>query len=259
MSPSAFQCCVHGSKDLFPLLFQVADAEGCTALHMATKLKSKVIAEELVKAKVDIEAVDSKGLTPLQWACKAGNVAAAEYLICQGARCDVTDKDGTTLLMEVSEAGIMDLVNLLANRQVLLNAQCNTTEDTALHLAIANAHTSVAEFLASRGASLSVRNRSGNTPLHLAVMRGYLDLVEGFLENTTADFSLQTASGQSLLTLAIQGGHYELAKFLIAHGCLLLLDPEEHTVLLELLHADGAEEVLVMILESGGFDDSLIG
>ena len=242
-----------------PFLVQAADVEGCTALHVAMEVNSKAIAEQLVKAKVNIEAMDKNGLTSLQWACQRGNVAAAEYLISLGARCDVTDKDGTTLLMEVSEAGILDLVKLLANRQVQLDAQCNTTADTALHLAIANAHTNVAEYLASRGASLSVRNRSGNTPLHLAVMRGYLELVESFLQNPTADFSLQTTSGQSLLALAIQGGYYELAKFLITHGCLLLLDPEEHAVLLELLNTDGAEEVLAMILESGGFDDSLIG
>jgi ankyrin repeat protein len=161
--------------------------------------------------------------------------------------------------MEAAVAGMLDLVTVLVNRQVEMDVQCHTTLDTALHFATANAHLEVAEFLAKRGASLCSQNRSGNSPLHLAVSRGYLSLVQFFLNCPSANLALTNALDQSLLALAIRGYHTEVAKFLINQGALLFLDQADETVLIDFITSEGLDDVLAAILTANDMEGALVG
>ena len=217
------------------------------------------IAKDLVTAGAVIECSDATGATPLLLACRNGRVDMGQYLIGQGANCGSKDNNGFTPLMESALAGILDLVTVLVNREVDLDVSCYTTLETALHFAVANAHLEVAEFLAKRGASLSKQNRSGNTPLHLAVSRGYLPLVQFFLECPSADLSLRNTLGQSLLMLAIRGCHTCVANFLIEQGALLFVDQLEYASLIELVTSEGLDDVLAAILASDEIGEALAG
>ena len=210
-------------------------------------------------AKTDLEVQDQEGLTALLLACKFGQAPIAEFLISQGARCDTSDKDGYTPLMEASQAGIIDLVKVLSNRQVELEAKCRSTGDTPLHIAISNAHLDTAEYLASRGMNCSLSNNAGNTPLHLAVKRGYLDLVELLSSNASVDLSARNGANESPLMLAITEGHYHVAKYLIEHGAHLFLDHEEFSQIINLGFPEDAEEIITMVIESSEQCIELVG
>lgn len=160
--------CRHGHHQLLARLLaggadaKSVDADGCTPLHYAVRLFEPGVSargdlrddtastntslncvEQLLAAKVPLEAVNRKGLTPLLAAAVVGNASAVERLLAAGARCDVADENG----------------------------------NTALHLAAQRDAPGTMALLLADGVSESVANREGQTPEQLAQAVGCNDAV----------------------------------------------------------------------------------
>ena len=70
------------------------------------------------------------------------------------------------------------------------------------------------EFFINRGADVNVKNREGNTPLHLVVYRGELDIAE-FLVSNGADVNAKNNDGWTPLHRV---KNLSTAKFLVSKG-----------------------------------------
>ena len=93
---------------------------------------------------VEIDARDIDGLTPLYYiSIYTQNIGAVEILINFGAQMEFRDKE---------------------------------TKRTLLHLAAMRGEQIVVQFL-GRWVNVNVKDLGGNTPLHLAVVYGHLDVV----------------------------------------------------------------------------------
>ena len=74
------------------------------------------------------------------------------------------------------------------------------------------------EELCQRRCSVSVFDKGGMTPLHLASSLGHTRIVEILLENR-ADIDMVTvATGETALHLATSGGHITTVKLLLERG-----------------------------------------
>jgi hypothetical protein len=71
--------------------------------------------------------------------------------------------------------------------------------------------------LLAAGADISIRNRWGRTPLHVAARRGCLDVASVLLD-AGADPDAVTNEGWSTLTVAYRGGHSDLVELLTSRG-----------------------------------------
>lgn len=98
-------------------------------------------------ALVDPLHLNHQGLSPLHLACENGNQRFADYIVR-------LPKKGSIL------------------------SQRTLTQDSPLHLAIANDHCPIAYILISHGAPVNAQNNAGDTPLHLACRKGNKPLVE---------------------------------------------------------------------------------
>lgn len=95
------------------------------------------------------------------------------------------DEDGDTqlhiaIMMERQVDFALSVINLCQNAE-LLDLQ-NDFHQTPLHLAIFRRQMQIVQALLSRGTSLFVCDRDGNTPLHLACQMGYTEAVNALTD-----------------------------------------------------------------------------
>uniref|UniRef100_T1JBU7 Ion transport domain-containing protein n=1 Tax=Strigamia maritima TaxID=126957 RepID=T1JBU7_STRMM len=88
--------------------------------------------------------------------------------------------------------------------------------DTPLHLAIRKNCLDAAKHLLEHDADTRIKNNSGNTPLHIAVAHNDLPAVELLLENSNhLDVTLPGENGRTCLHIAAIHNHHECAKLLL--------------------------------------------
>lgn len=121
------------------------------------------------------------GATPFSVAAKRSDVEIMHLLAADGADTSLPLRDGRTPVMiaaqgkntglrrlRLGENQILETVKAALDSGVDVNA-VSQTGDTALHMAAASKFESIVRLLAERGAELNTQNRSGQTPLGVAL------------------------------------------------------------------------------------------
>lgn len=129
--------------DLFlslkPTLIDLQTKIGDTPLMSAAWKGHTQVVERLIQAKASLEVTDCEGRTALFWAVKEGHLECVRRLIQVGANVNVQTKSGATALFEIAVNGCMETQQAIAKE--LLDA----------------------------GASPSLANNAGNTPVTMAI------------------------------------------------------------------------------------------
>jgi ankyrin repeat protein len=143
-----------------------------------------------------------EGATPLIRAARTNDVAVMRALIDGGADPFLTLPDRSTALMIAAGQGYgglrgegirivvptpesaIEALRLLLDRGLDVDA-FNNVGNTAMHAAVARGD-DVVRFLASRGASLNLKNKAGFTPLDIALGRGGRGRGAGAARESTA-------------------------------------------------------------------------
>ncbi|GAX83990.1 hypothetical protein CEUSTIGMA_g11415.t1 [Chlamydomonas eustigma] len=84
---------------------------------------------------------------------------------------------------------------------------------TALHMACANGHESVACYLINAGADVDIKNKEGNTPLHWACLNGHKSIVKTLLEKQ-AIISVLNNAGKTPVDEALTRDDKELMEII---------------------------------------------
>lgn len=166
-----------------------------TPLHFATFVSKQNlgIIQRLIDKGADVNAQGDNGITPLHYAAIMGDLAAAKLLLDNGARVNIYDHySGELNPMFIS--------------------------GTILQLAIKySPNEEVAKLLIENGAKLNVKDYFGNTELHLAVLKGYKDLVQLLVEHGS-DVHTANMYNHTALYYAAKHGYRNIADILIAAG-----------------------------------------
>ncbi|XP_072397445.1 ankyrin repeat domain-containing protein 16-like [Diabrotica undecimpunctata] len=104
--------------------------------------------------------------TPLILAADCGNNEVVELLIQCGADVKKTNDDGCTVLHIASGYGDTEIVSLLLQKELDLDAKINSCGSTPLHLA-SNNGSKVMDLLLHEGANPMARDRSDKRPLDI--------------------------------------------------------------------------------------------
>lgn len=165
---------------------------GASALYMSCSNNHLDTALLLLQAGADPNLSCRLGGTPLFAAAIYGHYAMAELLLRSGAAVDSGDAEGSTPLMVAGQNNHVLLVSLLL------------------------------EYGAT---AMRPREQNGNTALHIAVIRGNVDVVKLLLlqcdaqSRATADCAeLMNAAGVPPLVMAAQEGYAAVVELLLDHG-----------------------------------------
>ena len=122
-----------------------------------------------------------EGCTPLWAAASFGRLDVVKLLIEQNADVDGRTSTGSTPLRTAAINGHLDVVRCLVESGADVNAR-NDYESTPLMAACYYGHVSVVTYLIDKGAFMDLQYKdAGNTALHDAVKRGYLEMVSKLL------------------------------------------------------------------------------
>ncbi|KAK6790799.1 hypothetical protein RDI58_009880 [Solanum bulbocastanum] len=111
--------------------------------------------------------------TMLLW--KLSGMGADEVTVDQ--TLSGTTSESIEALLEAARYDDLDDVMSLASFGVSLNSK-DSEGRTALHMASANGHCGIVEYLIRNGADVNASNVEKNTPLHWACLNGHIEVVK---------------------------------------------------------------------------------
>jgi ankyrin repeat protein len=159
--------------------FETADAEGNTALHLASALGNLEIAEILIGGGADLNATNHYGATPLITAAAHKQRELVLRLVRAGARFDVRTAYGVTPLHMAAGWGSSGNPELLLMLESGAPAgMTNATGVTPLHTAARNNQTDAVAMLLNFHAPIDAVDSRLDTPLHVAARNHALEAVK---------------------------------------------------------------------------------
>lgn len=152
-------------------------------------------------------------------AVKRGNISSVKSLLNQGISPDARDKNGTPALVWASYKGHTDMVELLLEFGVQVNARSGDGGATALFAASDAGHSDIVKVLLDSGAEPDAKTRDdGRTSLWQASQNGHPAVVR-LLLNVGADAKVKTTDkNQTALFMASEQGHNDIVKLLLDNG-----------------------------------------
>lgn len=137
----------------------------------------------LLTTGININLINEDGATFLHVAASRGDEEVVKLLLDNGADCTIIDKLGEVPLHAACRGGRAGNVALLLQKSPdLLNVK-EKRGNTPLHLAAMNKNEKVVNLLLSNKAIADLRNCQGCTPLHLAVYNQNLPAIMSYLRN----------------------------------------------------------------------------
>ena len=230
-----YQAASDGSSDLTDLLKKLKPEQSKTALETKTKDGSHFVTPLIIAAHngnlnsvrillrygadiaargtLTIDAEVIEGCAPLWAAAASGRLDVVKLLIERNADVDSRTLTGSTPLRVAAHEGHLDVVRCLVESRADVNAR-NDYESTPLMAACYYGHVSVVTYLIDKGAFMDLQyQESGNTALHDAVKRGYLEMVSQLLSRGASQ--LPNNQGLTPLLHACDLRSIEMVEYLI--------------------------------------------
>ena len=259
---------------------------GDSPLHVAVRQgQIEDVRTILIQQQVDVNILNSKHETPLHLACSKGDSAIVQLLIAFGADPYIKDCNSNTAYMSVISHNIGILMDGLLNHctiwingptlssssNSLLHAavrlgelenvqrileqhfdsvnEVNPLNETPLHLACALGHKQIVHLLMSNGADMYTRDCCNNAPIHRAVSKGHLDIMNSLIITFLCDPKLKGYQGRTLLHFACGVGNVDLVNTLIKKYCIspMATDAVNQTPL-HVAASHGQEEIVCLLI-----------
>lgn len=169
--------------------------------------------------KVDVNALDSENRTALHLATAGGHKEVVQLLLRSKAEVNLQDAEGKTPLIKAVECQHGDIARILLDQGADPNL-VDHNGDTALHVALASGHPDpAASYLLHCNTDVSIQNKEGMFPLHLAILQKRPEVVELLLDKG-ADPNVQDEEKRTPLMVACRMGCASLASLLLNKGAI---------------------------------------
>ncbi len=159
------------------------DRNGRTPIHVATFAKQTGAIQALAKAGANLNALDADRYDAVTIASVADDEAALKLLLQLGASAkQITSRYDGSALIAAAHLGHDGVVRQLIAAGAPLNLVNNLNWTAVIESIVLGdgglRHQATLKALISAGASLTISDRQGNTPLQLAKARGYAEMAK---------------------------------------------------------------------------------
>ena len=286
---------MRGHRDVVMLLLHrgadvtIKAANGLTPLKSAAQSGYLEIVHLLIAAVKDLGALDiiSSSLTN---ASMMGHIAVVQALIDSGADINYLGTGHYTALSGASSYGRVDIIKLLLSKSASLECGKGPLGCTPLGHAVQNGHAAAVLALLSAGAQKTTVFADGTTLLHMAAVRGCVEILDILLapevqeplpiDQESGHHDIDKAvspsvdgcslpasllqmidrrndTGETALTLACGKGHCVIAERLIAAGAHVGFRYPNHNTLLHHVTGLGHHDLIrLLISKTNHIDDS---
>ena len=225
------------------------EKSGQTLLMLAVRNGYAEVANILIEAKADVNAVDRKKDTALMIAIDNDNAEMIGPLVKAGADIKAKDNDGRTALMIAFLQGKTELVKALIEVGADIEAKDNNGHTALLH-AVYFGKTEVAKALIEAGANIEVKAVDGKTMLMLALYQGKAELMKALME-AGADKEAKDKNGRTVLMIAVYEGKAEAVEALIEAGANKEAKDSNGSTALLLAVSRGKTEIVKALIKAG--------
>ncbi|XP_076445095.1 uncharacterized protein LOC143283004 [Babylonia areolata] len=225
-----------------------------TALHKAASLNHTEVVELLLGRKANIERRDKDNYTPLLLAARNGHVETVGSLLKNKADGTAVDKnDRTVVYLAAAKNRLEVLKKLLSDTQ--LKTLINTRDrygNSPLHIAVRRGHLDIVKELLKRGAAINSKNEEKQTPLHLAAKLGRTNIVREIVgrEKPAKGLHDEDNDANTPLHLAAQCGHSQVVQVLLELGANVLARNHSQWTPLDLAASQGRTKSCSLLLNS---------
>ena len=200
--------------------------KGHIPLSIAAQNGHITILDLLLKHPININRIDNaNGQTALHSAVLNDHHRIVHLLLSKGASICI---NGGSLLHLTAETGKVELLRLLLqfdkkNRQWPYLIRADRSNNTPLHKAAKAGQVGVVQALIEHGASANIKFNTpltddGHSPLYLAAMGGYTDIVEMLLSNRAQVDAVATDLRRQPIHFAAESGSASTTSALIRAG-----------------------------------------
>lgn len=214
---------------LQPFISQISkqDVEGNTVFHMAGKngqsFSLKLLLSVLPSGIKDdvINLQNNHGLTALHCAIRAGDPDAVHYLMNHGAKINIPDQHGSTVLHYLGDAyneSIFKEVLEPSRGQRFDVNQLNSEGFAPIHVAVKRLKLSLIEMLLEAGALIDFLDteKKRNALMHAIEMNDF-ETIQLLVERGSAT-NIEDESGETALSLAVKNVNYPVIGLLLDNG-----------------------------------------
>lgn len=215
------------------------DNSGYNALHYAIKAESIQIVEQMLfipdgfatrPANPNTFTEDSQKdvhISPLHFALLHANDYAIttkiiKLLIKAGGDWRSLDEERCNMLHRAAEKGRIELFEFIINKDENVDLNALSNFGTCLHLAIIGEQEDMIQYLLDKNVDLSLRDRNGNTVLHLALVKGLFNGFKLMLDYITKHHEWSDETKHELLNAVNDEGNTILHELAYAKSSVLI-------------------------------------
>jgi len=227
------------------------DYLGKTALMYSCEKQEDGIVKQLLDYHSNINLQDNNGLTALMLACKFDNEEIIRLLLENRPRINRQDKNGDTALTYASRYGCSKAVYLLMRYCANGNIK-NKRGETALIIACRHVNEDIIHILINQPIDIDLQDRNGNTALiYLCQKKNeYTELVREILLKHNVNINIKNKAGNSALHIAVFNNHLEIVKLLLLnHADINIKNGEGNTVLMMASSSANREQMVQLLLK----------
>ncbi|WP_341356781.1 ankyrin repeat domain-containing protein [Rossellomorea sp. y25] len=220
-----------------------------TALMLSIRSNYVTIVNQLLQKRANPNLYDDSNLSPLLFAAKNGHLDIVKSLLEHGANVDARDSKGNNALMIAIQNNQLNIIETLLETQLNINS-INENSYTALHFAMKSpAALSITKVLIDKGADISLKCRSGESPLFKACHLGNIEVVR-YLVKVGASVNDVNSDGDNIIIASCN--NINCLRFLLSfqNFDVNYRNNDGYTALMEAAE-DGKFDSVKLLLESG--------